>query len=149
MMKYLSYKMKTKVVKEHVYRNNIILEHKDGTFTATKFYRNNPDNDVLTKDCKSLAEAKAFICGETYPRRPKFTRESTLHNKDGYAIETLRDKGKRAYCVLTEYGIFIVYDTQWESFVKAPKDFNAKSVVSYKGFNDLKKWDRYSKTQIS
>ena len=133
-------------MKEHVYCNNKIIEYDDGTFLSTKIV----GGEVHSKTCKTLDGAKAFIRGETYPHKPKFTRLTNLHEKDMYAVENLVDRtGKKAFCVLTEYGIFIVYDTQWESFVKAPKDFNAKNVVSYKGFNDLKKWDRYSKTQIS
>lgn len=56
-------------VKEHVFRGNKILEYPDGTFTATKFLSNNPDNDIISKDCKSLPEAKAFIRSERYPRK--------------------------------------------------------------------------------
>lgn len=61
-------------VKEHVFHGNKILEYPNGTFTATKFPSDNPDNDIISKDCKSLPEAKAFIRGEQHPREPKFTR---------------------------------------------------------------------------
>lgn len=136
-------------VKEHVFHGNKILEYPDGTFTATKFLSNNPDNDIISKDCKSLPEAKAFIRGERYPCKPKFTRLTNLHEKDLYAVENLVDTtGEKAFCVLTEYGIFIVYEVQWKAFVEANNDFNSKSATAYKAFDDLAKWSQYSKKQI-
>lgn len=136
-------------VKEHVFHGNKILEYPNGTFTATKFPSDNPDNDIISKDCKSLPEAKAFIRGEQHPREPKFTRLTSLHEKDLYAVENLVDRtGKKAFCVLTEYGIFIVYEVQWKAFVEANNDFNSKSAAAYKAFEDLAKWSQYSKKQI-
>lgn len=83
------------------------------------------------------------------PRKPKFTRHTNLYEKDLYAVENLIDNaGEKAFCVLTEYGIFIVYETQWKAFVEADNDFNSKSAVAYKAFEDLGKWSQYSKRQI-
>lgn len=132
-------------MKEHIYHNNKIIEYDDGTFLSTK----NVGGEVQSKSCKTLDGAKAFIHGKTCPRGPKFTRLTNLHEKDLYAVENLIDKaGKNAFCVLTEYGIFIVYEAQWEAFVKANKDFNSKSAIVYRAFDDLGKWSQYSKRQI-
>lgn len=129
-------------MKEHIYYNNKIIEYDDGRFLSTKIV----GGEVQSKACKSLDAAKAFI---HEPRKPKFTRLTNLHDKDLYAVENLIDKtGKKAFCVLTEYGIFIVYETQWKAFVEANNDFNSKSVAAYKAFEDLTKWTQYSKRQI-
>lgn len=132
-------------MKEHVYHNNKIIEYDDGTFLSTKIV----GGEVQSKTCKTLDGAKAFIRGERYPSKPKFTRLTNLHEKDLYSVENLVDKaGKKAFCVLTEYGIFIVYEVQWKAFVEANNDFNSKSVAAYKAFEDLGKWTQYSKRQI-
>ena len=81
--------------------------------------------------------------------KKKFTRLSQLYNKSKYAVEDLKDqKGQKAFCVLTRFGIFIVYESRWESFVEANEDFKSKNATAYKGFDVLKKWTRYSKKQI-
>lgn len=129
-------------MKEHVYHNNKIIEYEDGRFLSTKII----GGEVQSKTCKSLDAAKAFIHESS---KPKFTRLTNLHEKDLYAVENLIDKaGKKAFCVLTEYGIFIVYETQWKAFVEANNDFNSKRVAAYKAFEDLTKWTQYSKRQI-
>lgn len=129
-------------MKEHVYYNNKIVEYDDGRFLSTKII----GEEVQSKTCKSLDAAKAFIHG---PSKPKFTRLTNLHEKDLYAVENLVDRtGKKAFTVLTKYGIFIVYETRWKAFVEANNDFNSKSVTAYKAFEDLTKWTQYSKRQI-
>ena len=81
--------------------------------------------------------------------RKKFKRLSQLYQKDRYAVENLQDtKGQKAFCVLTAYGIFIVYESRWESFLLAQEDFNSKSNVSHKAFDQLERFSRYSKAQI-
>ena len=47
------------LVKEHIYKENLILEDPDGSFTAT--FQKDPDEDIQSKTFKSLEKAKKFI----------------------------------------------------------------------------------------
>ena len=45
-------------MKEHIYRDNLIIEYPDGTFIATAV---DDEGDPIEKSCKSLDKAKAWI----------------------------------------------------------------------------------------
>lgn len=46
------------IIKEYIYKDNLIIEYEDGTFLATK---ETFDLDIIAKECKSLDDAKKFI----------------------------------------------------------------------------------------
>lgn len=100
--------------KRHVYKDNLILEHPDGSFTAT--FLKEPDEDIQSKECKSLEKAKAYIdtladapsgqktlediLREYFGCKKPFLNIPVPTNSDG-DMRYLTRHGETAYCRLT------------------------------------------------